>query len=235
MTFPKIEHPIISIIVPSNKMKLNFRPMLVKEEKILLMAKESNDDNDIFFSLFQIVNNCCVSEYNIEELSTFDIDYIFLKLVAASIENVVNITVTDANDKKKYNFEIDLNSVDVLFPEDKSTKIEIDSDFGIILKYPNASLYKNKSLLAGLGDDNIVDTLLVSSIKEVYKGDKIVIAENNDEVKEFVENLSIPVYRKIRKFVLDSPTLYHKIDYKNSLNEDRFVEMRSLSDFFDLR
>ena len=106
---PKIQYPVHTIIVPSTKKKVNFRPFLVKEEKILLMAKESEKDSDILMAVKQIVNNCSTDpKFDVNSLSIFDLEYIFLKLRAASVDNTIKISYKDLEDDKVYDFEIDL-------------------------------------------------------------------------------------------------------------------------------
>jgi hypothetical protein len=115
---PTIDHPIFSINVPSLKKEYKFRPFLVKEEKILLMAKESKSETDIFVAIKQIVQNCCLDKkLVVDKLSIFDLEYIFLKLRSISIDNIVKITFKDFEDSKIYDFEVDIEEIKVVFSE----------------------------------------------------------------------------------------------------------------------
>jgi len=109
---PKLNHPIHNIEVPSLKKKKNFRPFLVKEEKILLMAKESDDSNDILVAVKQIVNNCSLDpDFNIDDLALFDLEYIFLQLRAVSVDDILTVSYRDNQDEKIYDFDIKLKDI----------------------------------------------------------------------------------------------------------------------------
>jgi hypothetical protein len=115
---PKIEHPIHKIKIPSTKKEVGFRPFLVKEEKLLLMAKESETPSDILSTIKQIINNCCLDpKFDINKLAIFDLEYIFLRLRAISVDNNVKVTYRDNEDQKLYDFDIPLNKVEIKYPE----------------------------------------------------------------------------------------------------------------------
>ena len=143
MTLPKIPHPTFTLEVPSTKKKLTFRPFLVKEEKILLMAKTSQDENDVLSAVKQIVNNCCETKgFDVNKIAIFDLEYLFLKIRASSVGNMISLSYNDLEDKKQYSFEVDLNKIEVEFPaKSVSNKIEINGKTGILMSYPPASLY----------------------------------------------------------------------------------------------
>ena len=116
MSLPKIEHPIFKIKIPSSKREVRFRPFLVKEEKILLIAKTSEQENDILLAIKQVVNNCALDDLNIDKLALFDVEYLFLRIRAQSVNNIVSVTYRDNEDPMDYDFDIDLNNVNVVFP-----------------------------------------------------------------------------------------------------------------------
>ena len=148
MSLPKIDYPIYNLTIPSLKKKCKFRPFLVKEEKLLLMAKESKNPSDILMTVKQVVNNCILDKtVKIEKLPIFDLEYIFLKLRALSVDNIVKITYKDFEDNKDYNFEINLEEVEVQFPEKVDNKIKLSDRSGIVMNYPNADLYDDKDFL----------------------------------------------------------------------------------------
>ena len=110
MQLPKIQTPIFNIEIPSIKKTKKFRPFLVKEEKILLLAQQGND-SDLLDAITQIINNCCLEDLNISSLASFDLEYIFLKLRARSVNNLVELKYKDKEDDKIYTFEVDLDFV----------------------------------------------------------------------------------------------------------------------------
>lgn len=236
MSLPKIQHPTFRIIVPSTKKQLTFRPFLVKEEKILLIAKTGEDSTDILSAVKQVVNNCCEEKnFNINKLTIFDIEYIFLKIRANSVSNKVNLTFKDLEDEKEYQFEVDLNTVEVEYPKNADTKIIIDEKMGIMMKYPSASIYDDKDFMK-LGKDSLFE-LIIRCIDKIYKNDEMFDASSytRDELIEFLDNLNVNTFEKIQQFLTNSPTMKHVLNYKNSFGNDRKIELTTLTDFFTLR
>jgi len=233
---PKIDLPIYNINIPSLKNSFKFRPFLVKEEKLLLMAKESENQSDILVAIKQIVNNCVLDKkLDVNKLSLSDLEYIFLKLRAVSVDNIVKVAYKDTEDNKIYEFEVDLNEVELILPENANNNIRITENAGIIMRYPPASLYDDKDFL-NLEKDYMFE-LIVRCIDKIYLGEEVYEAKQykKKQLDEFLENLSIKVFEDIQKFLLNSPKVEHKIKYKNSLNNDREIVLSSLNDFFTWR
>jgi len=228
---------MIDVVVPSTNKKIKVRPMLVKEEKILLMAKTSEQVSDMLSALKQVVNNCVIdSDVDVEKLALFDIEYLFLKIRSVSVDNVTKVSYRDNEDTKVYDFEIDLDEVKVKFPEKIEKNIAINDTMGVIMKYPDASLYSDKEFMES-NEENLIDNLVSRCIDKVYEGDEMIDLKNYsaDEIKEFIDSFDVNTYDKMRKFFNNLPTLYYKIEYKNSNGNERSIEMTSLSDFFTLR
>jgi hypothetical protein len=143
MSLPKINHPLFKLTIPSIKKDVRFRPFLVKEEKILLMAKTAGNDADIILAIKQIVNNCAADAINIDKMTIFDLEYLFLKIRSQSVNNVVEVSYRDFEDDKVYDFQVDLEKVTMKQPEKVSNNIKTGKNSGIILKYPEASLYED--------------------------------------------------------------------------------------------
>lgn len=236
MTLPKIDQPISKIEIPSTKKQAIFRPFLVKEEKILLMAKESEDPSDILTAIKQIVTNCSLDPtVTIDTLSIFDLEYIYLKLRSISVNNIIKIIVTDYDDKKDYELEINLNDVKVDFPEKFDNKIKITDKTGIIMKYPSSTLYNDSEYLNS--QDDFLFNLMVRCIDKIYDGDTVYEASNysKSDLSEFLENLNLKTYEQIKTFLNSTPKLKYTLEYKNSLGQDKKVEFNSLNDFFTFR
>jgi hypothetical protein len=232
MSLPKIEYPIFLINVPSLNKKIKFRPFLVKEEKILLMAKESDNLSDILTATKQVINNCCLEQLDINKLAIFDLEYIFLKLRALSVDNKVKLTYTDNEDNQPYTFEVDLNTVELKFPENVNNNIKLSETSGIIMRYPSASLYDDKEFITS--DKDQLFQLIVKCLDKFYEDDTVYEFKNykQKEIEEFLDNLNIKIFDEIQTFLINSPKLYHVISYKNSLGNDRKIELTSLNDFF---
>ena len=232
---PKINYPQIILTVPSSKKKVAFRPFLVKEEKILLMAKLSGQDSDVLIAIKQVVNNCALEEFDVNSISLFDLEYIFIQLRAASVNDTVQVSYKDNEDEKIYDFDIALKDIKVEFPEKVDNKIKISSTNGIVMKYPNASLYEDTEFLTS-GEDSFFQ-LILRCIDKVYDENEVYEASSysKTELEEYVENLDIKTFEKIQDFMVNQPKLSYKIKYKNSLGNDREIELTTLSDFFTFR
>lgn len=236
MSLPKISYPTYTIKVPSTKKNVKFRPFLVKEEKLLLMAKESENNSDILLSIKQIVNNCCLDEnFDNEKMTIFDLEYIFIKLRAFSVDNIVKVSYKDEEDGQNYEFEVDLNAVEVEFPEKNENNIKISDTFGILMKYPSASLYEDKDFL-NLDKDYLFE-LIVRCIDKIYEGDNVFEAKNYTmkDLGDFLENLDSKTFVSVQEFLMNSPKLLHVMKYKNSLGNEKEIRLSSLNDFFTFR
>ena len=141
MPLPKIDKPLFEVTIPSLDRKIKLRPFAVREEKILLMAQQSTDDKEIILAIKQVLNNCIVDpNFDIDSLATFDLEYLFLKLRARSVSNVINVSYRDNEDDKVYDFEIDLDEVDMLKKPEVSNVIMITDTIGIKMKYPSVTI-----------------------------------------------------------------------------------------------
>ena len=145
---PKIDVPIFELTLPSTGKQMRYRPFLVKEEKLFLMAAEASDVKTVVDAIRQVINNCCLDEIDVEKLPIYDIEYIFLKLRARSISEIVNLKyrclneITDENGEKKQctgtvEFDIDLLSIEPTKNETHTNKIEINEKLGVVIKYPS--------------------------------------------------------------------------------------------------
>lgn len=233
---PKIDSPIYNINVPSLKTNFRFRPFLVKEEKLLLMAKESDNPADILAAIKQIINNCSVDKkFNVNKLAIFDLEYVFLKLRALSVDNKVKVAYKDNEDNKTYDFEIDLNDIEVKIPQKIDNVVKINDTTGIIMKYPSASLYDDKDFLEI--EKDYLFQLIVRCVDKIYQNEEVYEAKDfkHSQLEEFLENLSIKVFEKIQEFLMEAPKIEYVIKYKNSLDNDRQIVLSSLNDFFTWR
>ena len=143
MSLPKIEYPLFDVVIPSTGVSVKMRPFLVKEEKILLFAQTTGNPKDIVGSIQQVVNNCIVENIDVTKLTTFDIEYLFVKLRARSVNNEIEIFYKDPEDEQQYKILVDLEKVEVLKNDKHSNKIEINPNVGIILKYPHTDMMEH--------------------------------------------------------------------------------------------
>jgi len=233
---PKIDYPLYKIKVPSLKKEYMFRPFLVKEEKLLLMAKESDNPADVLSAIKQIINNCSTDpKFEVNKLALFDIEYMFLKLRAISVDNKVKVSFKDKEDEKVYDFDVNLDDVEIKFPTKIENNIKITDKSGIIMKYPSATLYDDQEFL-NLEKDHMFE-LIIRCIDSIYYEDNVFNSKDykKQELNDFLEGLDIKTFEKVQNFLLSVPKIEYKINYKNSMEHDREIVLSSLNDFFTLR
>lgn len=232
---PKLSHPIFELKLPSTKQVVKYRPFLVREEKLLLMAQTSEDPKDILNSIKQVISNCLLSDdVNVDELATFDIEYLFVKIRSKSVNNIVSLTYRDLEDDQKYTVEVDLDSIEVKETDGHSNVIPISDNTGITLSYPRVD--NNIEILKDEDEATAFFKVLKSCIKTVYQNEKTYEIKDysDEEVDEFVSNLDVKTFKKIEEFFTTMPKLYHEIKYTNSLGKEKVIPLTTLSDFFTL-
>lgn len=231
MGLPKINTPVFFITIPSTGVELKFRPFLVKEEKILLIAQQSGDSNSIF-AIKQIINNCCLDTIDADTLTTFDIEYIFLKLRARSVDNISKLRFRDTEDSEIYEFEVNLDDIEIIKDPNHTSKIQINDEVGIILKYPNVNLAEKMGDITDQGD--VLSKILVHSIDSIYDTNTVYPSSEYTEIEllEFLEGLDTKTFKKIENFFTTMPKLYHEIKYTNKLGHERKITLSSITDFF---
>lgn len=232
MPLPKIDQPLFDMVIPSTGKKVAFRPFLVREEKILLIAQQSGNDSEIIRAIKQILNNCFVDDIDLNTFAIFDLEYAFLKLRAKSVNNVVKLSYRDTEDDEVYNFELDLDTIEIEMPKTVNSKIEITKDVGMTMKYPSASITDRMKEF-----DNEVDLMtffIVNCVDTIYDDENVYVADDfsEEEISEFLDGLDVKTFELIREFFESVPRLYHKIEYTNKVGNERSIELSSLKDFF---
>jgi len=232
MALPKIQQPLFDCTIPTTKKKVKVRPMLVKEEKILLIAKQAADRADYLNAIKQVVNNCVTDSINIDQLTLADIEYLFTKIRANSIGNVVKVSYKDLEDEKDYDFEIDLNKVEIT-PLPETNKFEIAPGIYISLRYPPVTLFTNSDML-NLQEDEAFEATMIACLDKIFEGDKIhnCADSSKEELKEFIDSIPAKAFEDLQKFFAATPTLFYDIKYTNSKGTERTIPLRSLEDFF---
>ena len=237
MALPKIETPTYELTLPSQDIKVKYRPFLVKEEKILLMALESQKSDEIFQATKQIVSSCTFDALKVEELPTFDLEYIFLQIRAKSVGETTKFKVLCPDDKKTYaDVEVDLTKVNVEVDDNHTNKLVVDEkrNLGVVLKYPTMNVLKSGTM-ENPTTEQIFD-VLTECVDHIYEGDKIYPEKDStsQEIKEFFEGLSQDSFVKIKSFFDTMPRLRHEVEVTNPVTKVKSkVVLSGLNDFFE--
>jgi len=236
MALPKLTTPTFELEVPSTDEKIKYRPFLVKEEKILLMAMESGENKDIVQAVKDIVSECTFNKLNLGTMPMFDVEYIFLNIRAKSVGEISKLNLLCPDDGKTYtNVEIDLSKVEVQVEKDHTNKIELSDDMGMIMTYPTIDLFA-ESGIENITANNMLD-VIGSCILQIYeeKGEKVYEAKDQTkkELIEFIESMNTKQFKLLQKFFDTMPKLKHEITIKNpKTKKESKITLTGLNDFF---
>lgn len=239
MPLPKIEHPTYEVFLKSLNRKVKFRPFLVKEEKLLLMAKESEDLEEVVKTIRQIIVNCCLEDIDIDKLPTFDIEMFFINLRMQSVGSLAEIVYTCNNvvDGKscdhKIDFNLDLNNVKYQFDENHSDTIRLNETVGIKFNYPSLNI--PKALLDNKFEEGGYE-IITEYLDYIFDKEQIYKAKDftKEELLTFLDGLTLEQVRSVKNFFLTSPkvVLEQKVTCpKCSYVHD--VNVEGILNFFD--
>jgi hypothetical protein len=241
MPLPKIEYPLTSLHLESLGCKVHFRPILVKEEKVLLMAKQSGNDSDIFTAIKHIVNNCVVSvdrgSFDVDRLPIHELEFLFLNLRIQSMGKRVDLSYKDQEDGEEYKFQVNLEDIKIKHPDPKpDPRIEVSDGIGVVMRYPPASLYDNRKFLDAKSITEISAELTLASIEKVYDDDDVYPMDDvpREEAEQFLDGIPSEPFRKMQEFLAAAPRMEHVISFKNKSGTERKIVLRTLNDFFTL-
>ena len=238
MPLPIVETQTYELTLPSTDIKVKYRPFLVKEEKILLQAMESQKQSEIVEALKQIVNACTFGSLNVNELPTFDLEYIFLNIRAKSVGEVAKLKVLCPDDNETYaDVDVDLTEINVQVDDKHDNNIVIDENkkIGMIMKYPTLGSIDTQMKIDQKVSAKVLFDIIAKSIYQVYEGDKIFNATDytKDEMTKFIENLDSKTFLKVQEFYDTMPKLMHEIEIENPKTKVKSkVVLQGLSDFF---
>ena len=236
MALPNIDVPIYELTVPSTDEKIKYRPFLVKEEKLLLIAMESGENSDILRAVKDIVDACTFNKMKIGNMPMFDVEYIFLQIRSKAVGEVSTLRVLCLDDMKTYaKVEVDLNEIEVRVTDAHTNKIELSDEMGVIMKYPTVdSFVENK--IDDISPANMLD-VIITCIDKIYdkKGEEVFDAKDStkQELIDFVEQMNTTQFADVQKFFDTMPSLTHEITVKNpKTKKESKVTLNGLNDFF---
>ena len=231
MALPEIATPTYTLTIPSTKKKVKYRPFLVKEQKILILAMENEDQEQILDAITNTIKACLITKVDMATLALFDIEYLFLQIRARSISEEIEMRVTCADDgETTVDVKFMVDDVKVNFPKGHTNIIKLSDNLTIEMQYPDLDYFTKINFM----DEKVDEYELVAKcIKRVYVGEDDFTSDSLEESKEWVEGLTNNQFEKIQSFFETMPTLRHVLKVKNPktkvMNE---VVLEGLSDFF---
>ena len=236
MPLPTIVTPSYELNLPSTGKKIKYRPFLVKEEKILILAIESNSMKDISRAIKDVLKNCILTKgVKIDELPTFDIEYLFLNIRSRSIGESIDLVVTCPDDgETKVNSQIYIDEIEIKKDKNHTPDIKLDDTYTMRLKYPSLDQFIDENFNFDEGKDNSFD-IISSCIDMVFSEDEAWEAKDctKKELLEFVERLNSIQFKEVEKFFDTMPKLSHEIEVENPNTKVKStVTLEGLASFF---
>jgi len=236
MALPKLTTPTYELEVPSTDEKVKYRPFLVKEEKILLMAMESGENKDIVQAVKDIVSECTFGKLSLGTMPMFDVEYIFLNIRSKSVGEVSKLSLLCPDDKKTYApVEVNLSEVKVQVDDGHTNKIELSEDMGMIMTYPTIDSFTDSGIQK-INASNMLE-VIGGCVLQIYeeKGEKVYEAKDQTkkELSEFIESMNTTQFKKVQQFFDTMPKLKHEVTVKNpKTKKESKIILTGLNDFF---
>lgn len=237
MALPILETATYELTLPSANVVVKYRPFLVKEEKVLLQALESNDDVEIKNAIKDIVSTCTFGQIDASKLPTFDLEYVFLQVRSKSVGEVAKIRLLCPDDKETYvTKEIDLSKVEVQVDDEHTNEIKISDKIKMIMKYPTIDTVDPKTNVKGMKTQQVFD-MITGCIHSIIDGEKehFVKDYTKDELNKFIESLDRKSFDNLNKFFETMPQLRHEIEVENPKTKVKSkIVLKGAQDFFVL-
>jgi hypothetical protein len=238
MPLPKIAAPTYALELPSTGQEINYRPFLVKEEKVLVIALESEDNKQITNAIKTVIKNCILTKgIKVEALPTFDIEYLFLNIRGKSVGEEIEVNVICPDDEAtQVPVTIDLDDIQVQKSDDHTNKIKLDDTLMMEMKYPSLDEFIKNNF--DFNDENSMDqsfNLIASCVNNIFSEDEVWAAEDctKKEIKEFLEQMNSAQFKDIEKFFETMPKLSHTIKVTNPKTKvESEVVLEGLASFF---
>ena len=238
MPLPKIAAPTYTLELPSTGQEINYRPFLVKEEKVLVIALESEENKQITNAIKTVIKNCILTKgIKVETLPTFDIEYLFLNIRGKSVGEEIEVNVICPDDEvTQVPVTIDLDDIQVQKSDEHNNKIKLDDTLMMEMKYPSLDEFIKNNF--DLNDENSMDqsfNLIASCVSNIFSEDEVWAAEDctKKELKEFLEQMNSAQFKDIEKFFETMPKLSHTIKVTNPKTKvESEVVLEGLASFF---
>ena len=234
MPLPKLAIPEYEATLPVTGTKISYRPFLVKEEKLLYLAMESQDNKQMVKAVKTIIKNCTNLKTKVESLSTFEIEYIFLKIRSVAVGETSEFKVTCPDDEKtQVDVSIPLANVNVVIPDDHDSEIDLDGNVGVKMKYPSLDVFIQQNLSDNPDIEDVFE-LAAGCIGQVYDKEEVYDSFTKKEALEFLEDLNADQFGKIQKFFETMPKLSYKLKVTNpNTKVESELVLEGLASFFE--
>ena len=236
MGLPKIDMPLFETKIVSTGEKIKFRPFTVKEEKILLIAQETRESDQIILAMKQIISNCCHADIDADDLPMFDLEYLLLQIRGKSVNNTISFTVTDPDTNDPVECEIDIEDIKLNVPEGHTNIIPVDEDTQIVMGYPKLN---EVSLFMEIGNPDInqaeaLFNVMLGCVESVVVGDEVQHLKDfsKEEVDGFLGSLPGEATVALKTFFETMPQLSYTLEYTNTNGDEKKMVLTGTETFF---
>ena len=240
MPLPTISTPTYELTLPSSGKKIKYRPFLVREEKVLIMALESEDTKQITNSVIDILNSCILSKgIKLETLATFDIEYLFLNIRSKSVGETIDVNIVCPDDNKtQVAVTVDVDSIKIKKDRKHKNVIKLDDNLSLKLKYPSMDQFIDSNFESKIDESEVKSTLdmIISCIDVIFNEEESWPASESTpkELEDFVDQLNTKQFKLIEDFFATMPKLTHTIKVKNpNTGVESEVRLEGLAAFFN--
>lgn len=226
--------PKYELKIPSSGRKVEYRPFLVKEEKILLIAQESKNNEEILLAIRNIIESCVDDIGDVDDIPLFDVEYIFLRIRAKSAGEIVMPIIVCPETGEHISLEINLLEIEPTKDEEHTNEIKIADDVIIKMKYPTLGLLRERNSMIDITNSSTFYDLIVDCIEEIHTSKEVISTQetSKDELESFVDSMNKSQFNLLLDFFLTSPRLEHTAKYTPSDDVERSVTLSGLGDFF---
>tara|TARA_Y100000361_G_C11131072_1_gene328965 strand:- start:174 stop:896 length:723 start_codon:yes stop_codon:yes gene_type:complete len=239
MPLPKINTPTYELVIPSTGKKIKYRPFLVREEKILILALESEDTAQITNAVVEILSDCILTKgVDVTKLATFDIEYLFLNVRSKSVGETVEVNLTCPDDDiTSVEMEINIDTIKVQKTRGHKNIVKLDDQYSMKLKYPSFDQFIESNFDTSVDTSDVDKSLnmIIKCIEMIYDEEESWDASDStkQELEEFVEQLNSKQFKSIEKFFETMPKLSHKVKLTNpKTGVESEVVLEGLASFF---
>jgi len=227
--------PKYKLTIPSSQKEVKYRPFLVKEEKILLIAQETGTHRDMLEAIENVIESCVDDISDASSLPIFDIEYIFLRLRAKSVSETASPIIVCPETDEEISLEINLMEIEPTVDEKHKRTVEIDNDIKVTLNYPTLKMIKNKEDNIDYDDPESFYDIIINCIAKIETPDETINVSTlpKSEIKDFIENMNKNQFEKILDFFITSPRLQYQAKYTTSDGVEREVTLHGISDFLE--
>lgn len=229
---PKIDLPISELVLPSSGEKIKYRPFTVKEEKILLVAQESNDAEQELLATKQIVNNCLI-EKDVTKLAMFDLEYVLLVLRGRSVDNEINFSVKDPDTNESVDLYLNIEDVKIIKDDAHTNKVKINDEYTLFLKYPSIDEF-GKIVKMDPKDPLVNYFVMTACLDKIASDDEVYDFKDytEEQIDSFMEDMTGEVIKGIQLFFETMPKLRHEMKYTNKEGNEKTFVLEGMRSFF---